>query len=380
MPIPTNLLSQIANPTVANIPGAFAQGQQQAQQAQAGREQINLLQQEAAGAQQKQTAATDEALLQELTFDVLSSFSIGPGANREKILNNAMRKAPQGSTMATVLQDLINTPEGKEKEKKFLTIINTSREKGLLPSKSQQSKPLQKTGAFLVKDPDTGRSKVLTGVFDPNTGTLKTATSDQSFEVISKLGETPAEQTTRRVGETQQKEQVKKAEVRASDLITRGTVAAESTAGLRRGIELLDSVETGGLRAASIRAKQLFGIESADEGELSNSLSKAVLSQLRETFGAAFTENEGKRLERIEGSFTKSTEGNKRLLGQALKIAERTAERAIKAAQKSGDDLAVEDIQGLLEFSLTPTSTQVAPQTPGQTQVLNFDSQGNLIP
>lgn len=154
------------------------------------------------------------------------------------------------------------------------------------------------------------------------------------------------------------KEQAKGEEKRAQDLIQRGTLAAESVAGLKRGIELLDQVKTGGPRAVALRVKQLFGIETADEGELSNQLSKSVLGQLRETFGAAFTEKEGKRLERIEASFTKSPETNKRLLQQAMRIAQRTAKRAKAAAEKRGDMDTVADIDDLLEFSLNPNAPE----------------------
>lgn len=153
---------------------------------------------------------------------------------------------------------------------------------------------------------------------------------------------------------TRRKTQAKGAEERAQTLIERGSLAAEGVAGLKRGISLLDEVKTGGPRAVALRVKQLFGIESADEGELSNQLSKAVLGQLRETFGAAFTEREGARLERIEASFTKSPAANKRLLEQALSIAERNARRAMKAAEERGDMETVEDIKSLLEFSLDP--------------------------
>ena len=141
-------------------------------------------------------------------------------------------------------------------------------------------------------------------------------------------------------------------EKRASDLITRGISAAESTATLRRAITLMDSVKTGGIAAISIATRQRLGIEGADEGELSNSLGKAVLSQLRETFGAAFTESEGARLIRLEAAIGKSPESNRRILSQALRIAERTSNRAISAAKSRGNMAEVADIEELLSFSL----------------------------
>jgi len=153
-------------------------------------------------------------------------------------------------------------------------------------------------------------------------------------------------------------------EKRASDLITRGIAAAESTAITRRALTLLDKVKTGGIAAISLATKQRLGIEGADEGELSNSLGKSVLSQLRETFGAAFTENEGLRLDRIEARFGKSPAANRRLLSQALRIAERTANRAIKAAKKRGNLAEVADIEDLLSFSLEIDETAPVQDTP----------------
>ena len=149
-------------------------------------------------------------------------------------------------------------------------------------------------------------------------------------------------------------------EKRGQQLINKGTTAAESTAILRRGIELLGNIKTGGIAAISLATRQRLGIEGADEGELSSSLGKAVLSQLREVFGAAFTEQEGARLERIEANIGKSTVANVRLLNQALRIAEKTAKRARKAAVARGDVEAVADIDDLLTFSLAVEAPKTA--------------------
>ena len=151
------------------------------------------------------------------------------------------------------------------------------------------------------------------------------------------------------------------AEQRAGKLITRGIAAAESTATIRRALTLLDDVKTGGVAAITLATKQKLGIEGANEGELSNSLGKSVLSQLRETFGAAFTENEGQRLERIEAGFGKSAATNRRLLGQALKIAEATAKRASKTAKDRGRTAEAADIEDLLNFSLDLEEEEVSP-------------------
>ena len=170
---------------------------------------------------------------------------------------------------------------------------------------------------------------------------------------------------------------------RDDELVAKGLEAADGIAGLRQGISLLDRVETGGLRAVAQRAKALFGIETADEGELSNQLSKAVLSQLRDTFGAAFTEREGARLERIEAGFTKSTETNKRLLNRALGIARRAAERGIRAAERLGDEDTVEEIRAAMEQVLEAEpekgDSELSPEEQKELErLLKLESEGKI--
>ncbi len=162
---------------------------------------------------------------------------------------------------------------------------------------------------------------------------------------------------------------------RLQGFVDTGVQAADATAITRRGLELLDDVKTGGIDAASLRAKQIFGIEGADEAELSTNLGKAVLSQLRATFGAAFTAKEGEQLQRIEAGFGKSTAGNKRLLGQALKISERAANRGVRAARELGDDFAADEIQEALKFTITPQerASAQAPTTAAPTGRLVFN-------
>jgi hypothetical protein len=136
--------------------------------------------------------------------------------------------------------------------------------------------------------------------------------------------------------------------------ISEGLSAADSMPVINRAIELLDSVSTGGLDAAKLAATNFFGVTGADEGELSNNLGKAVLSQLRATFGAQFTQEEGKRLEGIEAGFGKSTAANKRLMEQVKTIVERSARRGLQAAQAAGDDFTAQEIQRSLDMRLTP--------------------------
>ena len=158
---------------------------------------------------------------------------------------------------------------------------------------------------------------------------------------------------------------------RQSEAIVMGLDAAKGVPVLRRSLELLESIKTGGIAAARVRIKQFFGVEGADEGELSANLGKAVLSQLRATFGAQFTQAEGERLEGIEARFGASSATNKRLLQMTLKIVENASNRGIKNAIDAKDFRAAADIQELMDLDLQP---------PDAPTVLNFDSQGNPIP
>lgn len=203
-----------------------------------------------------------------------------------------------------------------------------------------------------------------TQAFDPRTGEVSTKVSQINSKLVSKLGETGQEQTLRKISEAQGRADVKGISGRSQKIITDGLAAADSTAPIRRGIQLMEGLSTGGVDRVSFAAKQFLGVESAEEGELSNLMGKAVLSQLRETFGAAFTAQEGKQLTDIEANIRKSPAANKRLLENALKIAERSAKRATKRALDSGDNQTARDILDALAFELgeLPQAPQAAPQ------------------
>ncbi len=180
------------------------------------------------------------------------------------------------------------------------------------------------------------------GVFNPNTQSF-----DQS---LSSAGQEDAAARSRATQAGLGKEDAQ----RTSVYINEGLSAADSMPVINRAIELLDSVETGGIDAAKLAASNFFGVTGADEAELSNNLGKAVLSQLRATFGAQFTEREGARLQSLEAGFGKSTAGNKRILGQVKALIERSARRGMKAAEDNGDTFSAEEIKKSLSMSLTP--------------------------
>jgi len=117
---------------------------------------------------------------------------------------------------------------------------------------------------------------------------------------------------------------------------------------INRAIEILEDIETGGVEGVKLRARQFFGVESADEGELSNQLGKAVLAQLRATFGAQFTEGEGDRLISIEPGIGKSNAANLRIFRNLLKKLETDITVGKRNAERLDDDTAILDIDDFL--------------------------------
>ena len=98
----------------------------------------------------------------------------------------------------------------------------------------------------------------------------------------------------------------------------------------------------------------------------------AVLQQLKPIFGAAFTNAEGQRLERLMADFSKSRTTNVRLLDKAIEIAERAVKRSLRAAEEEGNDFEAEEIRraaGMLEDmqQTQPQQQQSQPTTEWQT-------------
>lgn len=160
------------------------------------------------------------------------------------------------------------------------------------------------------------------------------------------------------------KESGTKTATRIQSQIDSGLDAADAIATVKRGRQLLETIGTGGIDSAKLAITRAFGVTGADESELSANLGKAVLAQLRATFGAQFTEKEGQRLSEIEAGFGKSTEGNKRLLEQAEKILDRAARRGLRAAQDSGDSFSADEISKSMSFSLDPAAPDPEPAAP----------------
>ena len=89
-----------------------------------------------------------------------------------------------------------------------------------------------------------------------------------------------AEKSRIKLEEAKRKGQI----TRDGAFMTEGLDAADSIPVIRRSIDLLDDIKTGGIQAGLLRAKQIFGVEGANEAELSANLGKNVLAQLKTSF------------------------------------------------------------------------------------------------
>ena len=306
--------------------------------------------------------------LVEASYAISGAFAIGNDdiEAQNKLLTQAkdtMATTPD-HPIAKGMDHLMSLPKGKERDALFIQTMEWLKDQGVFGKEKAkegvESKFQKGTGYFMTEG---GVDYHVTPILDPKSGKMRMEKNPIGGQLISAIGETPAERQAREETTAGGKEREKGEAGRIQTLIDDGLSAAQSTSVLRRGLELLDQVQTGGWRAAALRAKQFLGVEGADEGELSNNLAKAVLAQLKATFGAAFTAEEGERLARIEAGFTKSPETNKRLLGQALKIAERKAKKALRQAEKNGDQEAVDEINDWLEFTLSdPEDAEAKPE------------------
>jgi len=148
-------------------------------------------------------------------------------------------------------------------------------------------------------------------------------------------------------------ENQKQQQTRAQLRIDGGVSASKAIPDIKRSIQLLSGIKTGGIDALKLWAKGKFGVETGDEGLLSNMLAKNVLSQLRQTFGAAFTAKEGQWLKEIEAGIGKSNAGNLAILNRVLKKAENYYQIGLSSADIMGDNSTMEAMK--LQYGLDKT-------------------------
>ncbi len=215
-----------------------------------------------------------------------------------------------------------------------------------------------KLGQSVVTTDPEGNLSFATPVLGPG-GEVVTQTTPIGGTIVSRsAGETSAQRQLRDIETAGGQTTARAVSTRDQNFIDVGQRQADGTAIIRRGIQLLETIKTGTPESIALAATNLLGITGADETELNANLGKAVLSQLRSTFGAQFTESEGKRLANLEAGFGKSTAGNRRLLEQTLKSMERDARRGIDAATRNEDQFSIDEIEKALRFSIGPEATE----------------------
>lgn len=222
----------------------------------------------------------------------------------------------------------------------------TSDNKAVQALMLQQNKPVSAGGGrpyFSPKESviydDDGQPSIRTEVFDHRSGEYLPSKTERISPKDPRIQELTAGSKAR--GTKTEGGNVERYQTWVQD----GVAAADAMATTKKAKALLDSIRTSGLNAVVLQAKQFFGVEGGDEAQLSANLGKAVLAQLRPTFGAQFTASEGAKLERIEAGFGSSVEGNKRLLDQAIQLFDRAARRGQSAANKLGDDFSYGEIE-----------------------------------
>ena len=161
-----------------------------------------------------------------------------------------------------------------------------------------------------------------------------------------------------------------------------GIDAAQRIPKLREARQILETVGTGGMNGVVLAFKQRLGIASADESQLIYELAKNVLSQLKPTFGAAFTAREGDLLRRIEANTDNSTEGNKRLLDELLSALELDVNRARLEARENKDTRSLNAIDGYLsqQFAAQGSGETPAPSTSGSLPMITTQSAFDALP
>lgn len=249
------------------------------------------------------------------------------------------------------------------------TVVEFAQAEGLLKT------PATDKGTSLVQNIEATGLKRGTPEFERALRTLLSKPG-QTINIGGDGGLTP-EQRIELAAKTKRAEKL--AEVRATGVATRestdiaaGSGASRAVPNLQRSLDLLGEIKTGGIDAVLLKAKQFIGVESANEAELVNAMSKNVIAQLKPVFGAQFTKAEGDWLKAIEAGTTKSTAGNIRLIERGLFLAKKRAATGLKAAISAKDFRSAQEIQDFLDTDLTPGGV-VPPQR------LKFDAQGNQI-
>jgi len=308
----------------------------------------------------KQTFSTDDGGANALIDDAhsfLYHIATDPsGASAMTLLNNRIQNTPNWSGKTSKhsenLRNILATegPEAAKANVENALAIMAGIKGGGKDGRTSNQKDWATFQNLMSKAEDTGNPK-------------DKVKAERYGRGVGFIRESEQEKSDIKVTQKEREAMVKANVVRKQGFIDSGIEMATGAANIRRALTLLDEVETGGFDNLALKARQLFGIEGADEGEVSSLMGKAVLSQLKPIFGAAFTAVEGEKLATLEAKFGRSSASNKRLLNNALKIIDRAARRGIAAAEDQEDFFTADEIRGALAFKLEDKAPQSSQQT-----------------
>ncbi|MEO0437889.1 MAG: hypothetical protein AAF098_13370 [Pseudomonadota bacterium] len=239
------------------------------------------------------------------------------------------------------------------------------------PPRGQQGYQVGETGRVVKLEDDSFARSI--PVFDRQSGKMVEQLLPLGGDPVNDMGLTPEAMVQFSGDKAGAAANAKGTAGRAQETIDIGIRAAREMPRLRSTKELLEELNTGGFAGAALKIKNFFGIEGADEAELTNNLAKSVLSQLRDTFGAQFTEREGAKLQAIEAGIGKSTEGNKRIIDNLIQLAEIKTSVAMQAAERTGDPFAIQEMRTYMNAELGPESPQAPAAPSGGIKFLGFE-------
>lgn len=134
-----------------------------------------------------------------------------------------------------------------------------------------------------------------------------------------RYGETGAELTSREVAEAGGKTDVQEFRKKQATVAAEFPAQIRSVDSLKRAIELLDSVETGGPITTAGNAMEAWaGQTPADKAELALLMGESALTRLKPLFGGVISEGERKAVEDLYAGMSKGNAANVGILKQML--------------------------------------------------------------
>ena len=167
----------------------------------------------------------------------------------------------------------------------------------------------------------------VTGAFDTVYTPLGTTTTDSpvgDIEIITEAGVSFAEKEKAKINTADQINNDKLFGEARMDALGAKYEIEDNLIGLQEGLELLDTVKTGGpITNMTASVQKFLGTTPADRAELEFRLANRVLSNLKSTFGGVISEGEREYLIDISANIRKGNAGNRAILNSLLEIQQR---------------------------------------------------------